>query len=268
MSEWAHAAAHIDTYTRSRPECSGVNWTRSTGNRRAASLTFPGVKADMGRRYRLYPNRAQEQVLTRWRHAARTLWNIALEQRTYVFEQRGSTLRSQEQSRYLTAARGESELAWLAELPAQAAQQVLRHLDQAYDNFFNPALPSRFPAFKKRGTRLSVPLPGQAVKVRKTSGHWGQIRLPKLGWVSFRLSRTLGGTIRNATVSRDGTGWHIAFGVHTGRTPGAPNSKPGCGSAPSRRGRTSPGVRPRRRSAHRRAVQQSGAGRQCRGLQP
>lgn len=66
-------------------------------------------------------------------------------------------------------------------------------------------------------------------KVRKTSGHWGQIRLPKLGWVSFRLSRTLGGTIRNATVSRDGTGWHIAFGIHTGRTPGAPNSKPGCG---------------------------------------
>ncbi|MCX4534608.1 helix-turn-helix domain-containing protein [Streptomyces sp. NBC_00841] len=41
----------------------------------------------MGRRYRLYPNRAQEQVLTRWGHAARTLWNIALEQRTYVFEQ-------------------------------------------------------------------------------------------------------------------------------------------------------------------------------------
>lgn len=51
----------------------------------------------------------------------------------------------------------------------------------------------------------------------------------ELGWVSFRLSRTLGGTIRNATVSRDGTGWHIAFGAHTGRTPGAPNSKPGCG---------------------------------------
>ncbi|MFF5274654.1 helix-turn-helix domain-containing protein [Streptomyces sp. NPDC000133] len=43
----------------------------------------------MGRRYRLHPDRSQEQVLTRWGHAARTLWNIALEQRTYVFEQRG-----------------------------------------------------------------------------------------------------------------------------------------------------------------------------------
>ncbi|MET8125725.1 helix-turn-helix domain-containing protein [Streptomyces sp. NPDC005065] len=36
----------------------------------------------MGRRYRLHPDRAQAQVLTRWGHAARTLWNIALEQRT------------------------------------------------------------------------------------------------------------------------------------------------------------------------------------------
>ncbi|MER5684278.1 helix-turn-helix domain-containing protein [Streptomyces sp. NPDC002205] len=30
----------------------------------------------------MHPDRAQEQVLTRWGQAARTLWNIALEQRT------------------------------------------------------------------------------------------------------------------------------------------------------------------------------------------
>jgi putative transposase len=41
-----------------------------------------------------------------------------------------------------------------------------------------------------------------------------QVRLPKLGWVRLRLSRPLGGPVRNATVSRDGLGWHISFGVH------------------------------------------------------
>lgn len=50
-----------------------------------------------------------------------------------------------------------------------------------------------------------------------------------MGWLRFRLSRSVGGTIRNATVSRDGTGWHISFGVHTGGTPDRPNGKPGCG---------------------------------------
>ena len=37
----------------------------------------------------------------------------------------------------------------------------------------------------------------------------------------FRLSRPLGGTVRNATVSVDGLGWHVSFGVESA-TPDAP----------------------------------------------
>lgn len=183
----------------------------------------------MGRRYRLYPTIVQEQVLTGWGHAARALWNVALAQRVHVYEQRGRSVRAVEQCRYLTEARAESELTWLAELPAQAGQQVLRHLDAAFDDFFNSGHLARFPAFKKRGHRLSVPLPGQAVETRKLNRHWAEVRLPKLGWVRFRLSRAVGGVIRNATTSRDGTGWHIAFGVATGTEAAAPNGRPGCG---------------------------------------
>ncbi|WP_240351712.1 RNA-guided endonuclease InsQ/TnpB family protein [Streptomyces olivoreticuli] len=183
----------------------------------------------MGRRFRLYPTRAQERSLTGWGHATRALWNVALAQRVHVYEQRGRTLRAVEQCKYLTAARADPDLAWLAELPAQAGQQVLRHLDRAYDNFFNPQHPAVFPTFKKRGHRLAVPLPGQAVEVRKLNRHWAEVRLPKIGWVRFRLSRALGGAIRNVTVSRDGVGWHISFGVATGIKPATPNGKPGCG---------------------------------------
>ncbi|WP_217507056.1 RNA-guided endonuclease InsQ/TnpB family protein [Streptomyces lunaelactis] len=181
----------------------------------------------MGRRYRLYPTQEQGTVLTGWGHTARALWNVALEQRKYLWEQRRYTLRSAEQCKQLTAAR--ADLEWIRELPAQAGQQTLRILDRAYDNFWNPNHPADFPARKKRGHRLSVPLPGQAVEVRKLNRRWAEVRLPKLGWVRFRLSRALGGTIRNATVSQDGNGWHISFGIHTGRKPAAPNGKPGCG---------------------------------------
>jgi putative transposase len=41
-----------------------------------------------------------------------------------------------------------------------------------------------------------------------------QVKLPKIGWIRFRLSRPIGGTMRNATVSRDGLGWHVSFGIH------------------------------------------------------
>src|SRR6266496_2997085 len=93
-------------------------------------------------------------------------------------------------------------------------------------NHDHPAGP---PAFRKRGAGLSVPFPGQAVEVRKLSRRWAEVRLPKVGCVRFRLSRPLGGTVRNATISRDGLGWHIAFGVATGAKPAAPNGLPGCG---------------------------------------
>ncbi|ONK12894.1 putative transposase [Streptomyces sp. MP131-18] len=181
----------------------------------------------MGRKYRAYPTEAQDQVLTGWGHTGRAVWNVALEQRVYLYQQRGYTLRSVEQCKHLTAAR--ADLEWMGNFPAQAGQQILRNLDRAYDNFWNPEHPAAFPARKKRGHRLSIPFPGQAVEVRKLNRKWAQVRIPKLGWLRFRLSRAVGGTIRNATISRGGTGWHISFGVHIGARLAPPNGKPGCG---------------------------------------
>ena len=183
--------------------------------------------ANTGRRYRAYPTPEQARRLTGWGHSCRAVWNLALEQRQYLYRHRGYTLRAVEQSVQLTRAR--AELPWLADLPAQAAQQVLRQLDRAYDNWWNPQHPAGPPTFKKRRDRLVVPFPGQAVTVRKLNRKWAQVRLPKVGWVRFRLSRPLGGAVRNATVRRDGLGWHISFGIAAATEPAVPNGLPGCG---------------------------------------
>jgi putative transposase len=185
------------------------------------------MKADMGRRYRLYPTLGQAERLVGWRHTCRAVWNVALAQRQFVYAQRGTRLRAAGQCRHLTQAR--AELDWMADLPAQSAQQVLAHLDRAFDNWWDPEHPTGPPRFKKRRDELSVPFPGQAVAVRKLNNRWAELRLPKLGWVRFRLSRPVGGVVRNATVSRDALGWHVAFGVATGARPVASNGLPGCG---------------------------------------
>jgi putative transposase len=185
------------------------------------------MKADIGRRYRLYPTLGQAERLTGWGHTCRAVWNVALAQRQFAWTQRGVTLRAVGQCRQLTEAR--TQLAWLADLPAQSAQQVLRHLDAAYDNWWNPRHPAGPPKFKKRGAHLSVPFPGQAVAVGALNRRWAQVRLPKIGWVRFRLSRPFGGTVRNVTVSRDALGWHVCFGVASGERPAAANALPGCG---------------------------------------
>jgi putative transposase len=186
-----------------------------------------GAKADTGRRYRAYPTPQQAERLTGWGHSCRAVWNLAVEQRQYLYRHRGVTLRANTQGVQLTLAR--AELPWLADLPAQSAQQVLHQLDRAYDRWWNSQHPAGPPTFKKRRNRLAVPFPGQAIKVHKLNRKWAQVRLPKIGWVRFRLSRPLGGVVRNATVSRDGLGWHVSFGVAIRARPAWPNGLPGCG---------------------------------------
>src|SRR5918994_3096862 len=94
------------------------------------------MQADSGRRYRAYPTLGQAERLTGWAHSCRAVWNLALEQRRFAWHQRARTVGSSEQCRHLTDAR--ADLPWLADLPAQSAQQILRQLDRAYDNWWNP----------------------------------------------------------------------------------------------------------------------------------
>jgi putative transposase len=133
-----------------------------------------GAKANAGRRYRAYPTSEQAGRLTGWGHSCRAVWNLALEQRQYLYRHRGLTLRAAEQCAQLTRARG--DLPWLADLPAQSAQQVLHQLDCAFDNWWNLQHPAGAPTFRKRSTGLSVPFPGQAVAVRKLNRRWAQVR--------------------------------------------------------------------------------------------
>ena len=162
-----------------------------------------------------------------WGHTCRAIWNAALVQRQILWRERRWTLRSARQCGEHTEARAAFE--WVADLPGQCAQQILRAMDQAYDNWWNPQHPADAPALRKRGTTLSVSFPGQAVTVEKLNRKWAKVRLPKFGPVRFRLSRALGGTVRNATVSVDALGWHVSFGIESD-TPDAPaNGLPGVG---------------------------------------
>ena len=94
------------------------------------------MHAYSGRRYRAYPTPAQAERLAGWGHSCRAVWNLALEQRQFAWRQRARTVRSAEQCRHLTDAR--VDLPWLADLPAQCAQQVLRQLDRALRQLVEP----------------------------------------------------------------------------------------------------------------------------------
>lgn len=136
-----------------------------------------------------------------------------------------------DQCRLLTEMRNDTDASinWIRDLPAAAGQQVLRQLDEAFRNMSRPGQHTRYPVFKRRGKGGNLTFPGQTIAIRTINRRWGEVRIPKLGWLRFRLSRELGGVVRSCAITRNDLGWHVSFGVHTGATSAPPNGKPGCG---------------------------------------
>jgi putative transposase len=116
---------------------------------------------------------------------------------------------------------------WLAEVPAVCLQQAMRDLSRAITNHrqrrANP------PRRRKRYLHDRFRVPGQKTLVRPLSRKWAQVRLPRFGWVRFRLTRPLQGRIVSVTVRRDAVHWLLAFCVE--RTPPRPlaNTHPPVG---------------------------------------
>ncbi|MGH2714291.1 MAG: RNA-guided endonuclease InsQ/TnpB family protein [Thermoleophilaceae bacterium] len=163
-----------------------------------------------GYRYRLYPTAEQGHALNRWAGCARAIWNAALEQRQ-IARWMGQHCRWAGQDAELAAAKRAHT--WLAEPHSDVLQQVLRDLDRAFVRFFSGQ--SRYPRFKNKGRRESFRIqsrPGRGeIRVRRLNRRWGEVRVPKLGWVLFRWSRKPAGQIKHLTVTRDTLGWHVSL---------------------------------------------------------
>ncbi|MGY0400317.1 MAG: RNA-guided endonuclease InsQ/TnpB family protein [Ostreibacterium sp.] len=87
------------------------------------------------------------------------------------------------------------ELLWLKNCHSQILQQSLKDLEKGFRNFF--AKRADFPKFKKKGLKDSVRFP-QGFKLEQDNN---RIYLPKIGWVKYRNSREIIGTVKNMTVS-------------------------------------------------------------------
>jgi putative transposase len=89
-------------------------------------------------------------------------------------------------------------------------QQALRDHAQAMANYFHGThhRPAWRKAGRNEGFRIVALRPGQ---VRRLNRRWGQVFIPKAGWVRFRWSRAVPRT-KSYRVKLDRSGrWHVAF---------------------------------------------------------
>lgn len=151
-------------------------------------------------KFRLYPNKEQENLIQRTFGCTRFVYNYFLEKRIDAYMADKTTLNYYACSNALTKLKNIDDYSWLKEVDSVALQQSLRDLDNAYQNFFRRVKEGDaigFPRFKKKRYSRKSYTTKQNIEVLDRS-----IRLPKLGRVKCRVSREVKGRILNATISQ------------------------------------------------------------------
>ncbi len=158
-------------------------------------------------KYELRPDGQQVRQMAHFAGSCRFVYNKALAMQKANYEAGGKFIGYVAMAKELTAWRNGSETPWLKDAPVHPLQHALKDLDRAYKNFF--AKRAGFPRFAKKGQRDSFryPAPNQ-IKLDQVNS---RIFLPKLGWLRYRNSRDVLGTVRNATVSRSGGKWFVSI---------------------------------------------------------
>ena len=156
-------------------------------------------------KFELMPNGEQQRGMRRFAGSCRFVFNKALAMQQAQHADGKKKLSYADLCKQLTIWRNSLETGWLSETHSQPLQQSLKDLERAYNNFF--AQRADLPRFKKKGQSDSFRYP-QGCKLDPSNG---RLFLPKLGWMRYRKSRDVLGTIKNVTVSLNQGKWFVSI---------------------------------------------------------
>ncbi len=162
----------------------------------------------MSIRERLYPGSGQEETLRRHCSDARFVYNLGLEQRNLWSKERTAKIAYLTQARELAEAR--KAFSWLAEGSSAVQQQALRDLDKAFQNWWSGS--HRRPTWRRAGQNEGFYV--RDLMVRRISRKWGEVLVPKAGWIRFGLTRAFAEieACSSARVTLDRSNrWHVSF---------------------------------------------------------
>ena len=160
---------------------------------------------ETGYKFRIYPNKTQEDQIKKTFDCCRYIYNHYLALRKAKYEADKYTMDYYKCCKDLTALK--KELEWLKEIDATALRNSLRNLDSAFQNFFrrvkNNEKPG-YPKFKSKKNRYKSYRTSFARNNIKVVGN--KVQLPKLGLVKCKVTREVKGRILSATISQNPSG--------------------------------------------------------------
>lgn len=158
-------------------------------------------------KFELMPSGSQQRDMRRFAGSCRFVFNKALAMQKENHEAGNTFIGYVAMAKHLTEWRNGTEIPWLKNAPVHPLQQTLKDLERAYANFF--AKRADFPRFKKKGQGNSFRYPDPK-QIKLDQGN-GRLFLPKLGWMRYRKSRDVLGTVKNVTVSQSCGKWFVSI---------------------------------------------------------
>lgn len=176
-----------------------------------------------GYKYRMYPNKQQEEQIQKTFGCKRFVYNQCLAYKQDKYKNENLIISKFDLNNWKNNVL-KKEYSWLKEVDKWALDNAVVDLDNAYQHFFKNGF--GYPKFKnkKRGyqsykTNCSKNGGGDGFNI-EVSFENNQIKLPKLKWVKSKINRKFDGKIKSATISQVPSGkYYVSILVETKHIP-------------------------------------------------
>jgi len=148
-------------------------------------------------RYRIFPNKEQQELLEEHFGSVRFVYNWGLEKKIKAYQKSKKRISCFDLINELVKLKKKKDFQWLNKVNSQSLQMSLRNLDNAFTSFFRKY--NKFPEFKsKKNNKNSFQVP-QHLKLNN------KLTIPKIPDIKIKLSRPIEGKIKTATISKTPT---------------------------------------------------------------
>lgn len=168
-------------------------------------------------KYRLYPNKQQEEQIQKTFGCCRFIYNRMLVYRKDLYENNKEFMNKIACNNYVNQVL-KKEYKWLKEVDKFALTNSVYNMDSAYQNFFKQH--SGYPKFKSKRDNKKSYSTNHTNKNIEVSFENNRIKLPKLKWVKAKVHREFIGKIKSATISQIPSGkYFVSILVDTEHIP-------------------------------------------------
>lgn len=168
-------------------------------------------------KYRLYPNKQQEEQIQKTFGCCRFVYNQTLSHRKELYEMKKESMNKISCNNYVNQVL-KKEYDWLKEIDKFALTNAVYNMDSAYQKFFKEH--AGYPKFKsKRDNKKSYSTNSTNNNI-EISFDEDKVKLPKLKWVKASVHREFTGKIKSATISQVPSGkYFVSILVETEHIP-------------------------------------------------